>query len=71
MLFTIYTNIWIIILTIIGFYLVKYYLYIKSLLGIKEEYLYLLTILFIFLVIYNIYLRFKISKAKERKLDKW
>lgn len=71
MLFTIYTNIWIIILTIIGFYLAKYYLYIKSLPGIKEEYLYLLTILFIFLVIYNIYLRFKISKAKERKLDKW
>jgi len=70
-LLTIYTNIWIIILTIIGFYLVKYYMYLKGLLGMKEEYLWILIILAIFLALYNIYLWLKISKAKERRLDKW
>jgi amino acid transporter len=70
-LLTIYTVIWIIILISIGIYSVQYYTYIKMFLGIKEEYLWVLTILALFLLIYNILLRWKVSKAKKRTLDKW
>lgn len=70
-LLTIYTVIWILILITIGTYLIHYYAYIKSVLGIKEEYLWILTVLAIFLLIYNIRLRLKIYKVKKRELDKW
>jgi amino acid transporter len=70
-LLTIYTVIWIIILISIGIYSAQYYTYIKMFLGIKEEYLWVLTILALFLLIYNILLRWKVSKAKKRTLDKW
>ncbi len=70
-LLTIYTVIWILILITIGIYLVKYYSYIKKILGIREEYVWVLTILALCLFIYNIRLRLKISKAKKHQLDKW
>lgn len=68
---TAYLVIWVIILTTIGFYIVMYYFYIKDTLGIKEEYMWAFLTLVIFLAVYNLYLRFKISRAKERQLDKW
>ena len=70
-LLTIYTVIWIIILIVIGIYSVQYYIYIKKMLNIKEEYLWLLAILALFLLIYNILLRWKVSKTKKRELDIW
>ena len=70
-LLTIYTVIWILILVIIGIYSVQYYKYIKEFLDIKEAYLWALTILALFLLIYNILLRWNVSKAKKRQLDKW
>jgi amino acid transporter len=70
-LLTIYTVIWILILITIGIYSVQYYTYIKKVLGIREEYLWVLTILALFLLIYNILLRWNVSKAKKRQLDKW
>ena len=71
LLLTVYVVIWILILTTIGYYSVTYYAYVKNMLGIKEEYLWALLILVAFLAIYNFYLWWKISKAKERRLDKW
>jgi hypothetical protein len=70
-LLAIYTAIWILILISIGIYFVQYYSYIKKLLGIREEYLWLLIILVLFLLIYNFMLWWKISKSKRRELDKW
>ncbi len=71
LLLAIYTNIWIIILTTIGFYLFKYYRYAKELLGLKGEYLWILVFIVVILAFYNFYLSWKISASKKRRLDKW
>ncbi len=71
LLLAVYTDIWIVILTTIGFYVVRYFVHLKSFLGLKEEYIWILTGLAFFLLFYNIYLWWKISRAKNRRLDKW
>jgi uncharacterized membrane protein len=70
-LLTIYTVILILILITIGIYSVQYYTSIKNVLGIKEVYLWVLAILVLIILIYNLFLRWNISNAKKRKLDKW
>jgi hypothetical protein len=70
-LLAIYTAIWILILISIGVYFIQYYAYIKKLLGIREEYIWILIAIVLFLLIYNFRLWWKISKSKRRELDKW
>jgi hypothetical protein len=70
-LLAIYTAIWILILVSIGIFFINYYSYLKKLLGIREEYIWLLSIVVLFLLIYNFLLWWKISKSKRRELDKW